>query len=228
MVTKNNDEVSDSIAFIDIVFTAMVTIGLTPELLQANNVSGMLSERWVQAALRGCSIALTSQEWLHLFTFLLALLTLLLSWFGVHVSLKSKPILYDNVWGMTRFILDVALVLLYGAIFIFFRQLHVVLGLLALVYGLYLVWDVFKIFEYFKTYRKEYQRENRICSIVVTHNRQLVSLLFALLFIALWLFVSHVPQWAALVLALVFTGTYRIFKIYLREWLRKTVCTSVQ
>src|SRR5262245_43861986 len=144
---NGSTKTSDTIDLIDIVFTAMVTIGLTPELLQVPHITGMLSEPWVKAALSGKPTSPTPSEWLDLGTFLVGLTTLLLSWFGIHASLRDKPIRYDRVWGMLRFMLDVVLVLLYGVILIFFRQLQIVLLLLALVYVLYVVWDIFKILE---------------------------------------------------------------------------------
>ncbi len=231
MTTSNNRQhETDTINLIDIVFTAMVTIGLTPEVLQVPHITGMLSEPWVMEALKGKPRAPAGPEFLHLGVFLVGLLTLLLSWFGIHASLEAKPIRYNNVWGMLRFMLDVALVLLYGVILIFFRQLQTVLFLIALVYTLYVVWDLFKTFEYKDKYWNiEVLRENRIKALayrlwisscrpkgghhdfrpaaeqeaqkyrgaramgswilgfVVTFQRQFVTLLFAVSFVALWL-----------------------------------------
>jgi Protein of unknown function (DUF2934) len=123
----------------------------------------MLSESWVKDALSGKPIAPTYLELLDLGVFLVGLLTLLLSWFGIHVSLRANPIQSSGISGMIRFVLDVMLVLLYGVILIFFRQLHAVLLLLAIVYSLYVVWDLFKTFEYrTKFWNLEAIKENQI------------------------------------------------------------------
>jgi hypothetical protein len=225
MATSNNrQQGSDTIDLIDIVFTAIVTIGLTPEVLQVQHITGMLSEPWVKAALEGKPIAPTAPEFLHLGVFLVGLLTLLLSWFGIHASLRANPIRYDSVWGMLRFILDVMLVLLYGVILVFFRQLQTVLFLLALVYILYVVWDLFKTFEYRDKYwNSEVHRENRrmlehwgnwIPGFFVTFRRQFVSLLFAVSFVALRLLWNPTRVWTALALVLALTVLYRVTKTF--------------
>jgi Protein of unknown function (DUF2934) len=146
--SQNGQQTSDSIDLIDIVFTAVVAIGLTPEVLQKDHLTGMLSESWVKNALSGKPISFSYTEVLDLGVFLVGLLTLLLSWFGIHVSLRANPIRSTGMSGMFRFVLDVVLILLYGVILIFFRQLNAVLLLLAIVYSLYVVWDVLKTVEY--------------------------------------------------------------------------------
>lgn len=185
----------------------------------------MLSEPWVKAALEGNPTIPTGAEFLNLGVFLVGLLTLLLSWFGIHASLAANPIRYNSVWGMLRFMLDVVLVLLYGVILVFFRQLHSVLLLLALVYTLYVVWDLFKTFEYRDKYWSvEVLRENSrkapvswgksIAGFVITFQRQLVSLLFTVSFLALWLLWDPTRAWSALALVLTLTVLYRVTKTF--------------
>ena len=258
MATPGSDhQTSDSIDLIDIVFTAMVTVGLTPEILQVNHITGMLSEPWVMAALKGAPRVPLTFELFDLGTFLLGLLTLLLSWFGIHASLQANPIQYSTNWGMLRFVLDVTLVLLYGVILIFFQQLHAVLFLLAVVYSLYVVWDIFKTLEYQEDYwNREVLHKNRInwlayrrwekacrpkdrdkefwfaaeeeaksssqggalrsriMAFATTFKRQLVSMLFAISFVGLWLTWSPTRAFIALVLATVWTVLYRISKAH--------------
>ena len=75
-----DDKDSDSIDLLDIVFTAVLTIGLTPEMLDRK---GMLSEAWARSATTGTSVAISPDECLHALTFLVGISTLLLSWFGI-------------------------------------------------------------------------------------------------------------------------------------------------
>jgi hypothetical protein len=258
MANSNSDHLtSDSIDLIDIVFTAMVTVGLTPEILQVSHINGMLSESWVKAALAGTPQAPSTMELLDLGAFLLGLFTLLLSWFGIHASLQANPIHYDTNWGMLRFVLDVTLVLLYGVILIFFRQLHAVLFLLSVVYLLYVVWDIFKTLEYRDSFwSREILHQNRIkwiiyrcwvkacrpkgrqkefsetakqealdhqwhnapvshvMAVAITFQRQLVSLLFAISFVSLWLMWSPARASIALGLAIAWTILYRVSKAH--------------
>jgi hypothetical protein len=116
MALPSTDQQSgDHFDFLDILFAAMVTIGLTPEVLQVNHLNGMLSETWVKEMLTNNTPANPSREEReHLGAFFVGLLTLILSWFGVRASLRNNPIRSDDVFGMFRFIFDVMLILLYG------------------------------------------------------------------------------------------------------------------
>ena len=149
---SNSNDRSDSVELIDIVFTAVLTIGLTPELLQISHIRGMLSEDWVKAAYEGNWRLPSAHEFTHLVLFTVGALTLLLSWFGVHASLRRQPIKYESGFGMFRFMLDVALVLSYGLVLIFFKQLQIVVFLLAVIYTTFFFWDILKTLEYRDVY----------------------------------------------------------------------------
>jgi hypothetical protein len=221
--SESTTNASDSLDLIDLVFAATITVGLTPELLGQDNITGMLSEPWVKSALAEDPFSFTSAEILHALTFLVGLITLLLSWFGVHASLRAKPILPGTVCGMLRFVLDVALVISYGVVLIFFRQLNVVLMLLAMIYIAFVVWDTLKTIEHWKinssngrkeTGQKGQRCRERVCSAISRFSRQLVSLVFAILFLVVWLCWNDAWSWSAVVLALLFTLLYRVAKLY--------------
>ena len=224
---------SDSINLLDIIFTAVLTVGLTPEII---GFKGMLSEGWVMGAMAGKSVDLTSQEIVHLIAFATGVSTLLLSWFGIHASLQARPIKYGSTWGMFRFILDVALIFSYGLVLLFFRQLTAVVFLLMLIYGTFVIWDIFKIAEY----RDEYFDPRRIQhlrlsvrapvssarSLIAYFPRQFVSLWFAICFSVLWIVSSiGVPlaQVSIALLALLFTALYRIGKSHPKICVRATL-----
>jgi hypothetical protein len=232
MAVTRSDGESGSLDFIDFVFTTAVAIGLTPELLQVSHVTGLLSEPWVIATLKGSPMVPCGPEAVHFGSFMVGLLTLLLSWFGLHASLRAKRIGYDSVWGMLRFILDVTLVLVYGVVLIFFRRLLTVLFLLALIYVLYVVWDLFKTLEYRTDYwRSEVWRKQgqalvdcgarwplhagrTVAGAAYTFRRQLVSCVFAVSFVALWCIGYGLPLWITLCVAFALTFLYRISKLF--------------
>jgi hypothetical protein len=138
---------NEPIDMIDIVFTVALGIGLTPEVLGHEKFHGILSEGWVYSALWGNWQQPCKDDWFRFFTLFLGLLTLLLSWFGVHSSLKSHAIKYEFI-GMCRFFFDITLVILYLFILIFFRNFCFVMILLFIVYLFYFVWDILKTLEY--------------------------------------------------------------------------------
>lgn len=151
-------------------------------------------------------------ELVSLGTFLLGLLTLVLSWFGYHASMKRRPLKDDTVCGMGRFVLDVVLVIIYAVILLQFRYPHRVLLLLAAVYCSYFFWDLLKIREY----REEYEERRASQPRGQVYRRELVSLYAACYFSALYAFsvqigILGIP--AAIVLAIALTIFYRVHKI---------------
>jgi hypothetical protein len=221
----NDDRQSgDHFDFLDILFAAMVTIGLTPEVIQVTHLPGMLSENWVKNVLADKPLTLTNEEQKHFGTFIVGLLTLILSWFGVRVSLRKHPIRSDNVFGMFRFIFDVVLILLYGIILLVFKHIGSVLILLIIVYGIYFVWDVLKSFEYRERYwtengRREYLESEQVKSsywsdIWNIFCRMIVSLLFFISFICLYVCWPSGRFLSMLLLAGLLTILYRVAKIH--------------
>jgi hypothetical protein len=96
-------------------------------------------------------------EIFRLATFCLGFVVLLLAWLGYHQSIRSKPLR-----GLGRFVIDVILVMIYSAILLKFRSFPAVLDLICIVYALYSLWDLVKVFEYSEVYRNGllgYKRE---------------------------------------------------------------------
>jgi hypothetical protein len=108
-------------------------------------------------------------------TFALGFLTLVLSWLGYHQSIKSKPLK-----GYGRFIIDVTLVVIYAMILVKFENLNAVLLLLAIVYLLYLLWDIFKINEYKEQYDLRLSRGKR-------YHREIVTAIWFGWFLLIWI-----------------------------------------
>jgi hypothetical protein len=128
--------------FLDFLFTVSMGIGLTPELLQLTFIKGLLQEGWALGEGRYPN----TEEWLHIFSFILGFLTLTLSWYGYHGSLEKHPHKYDSGKDMARFVLDVVLVIFYGLMMVRFKNLTVVLVLLAIVFFVYSIWDAIKFY----------------------------------------------------------------------------------
>lgn len=200
---ENNTEPA-GIDFLDFLFTVSMSIGLTPEVLGREYITGLLSESWVR---EGRSPS--GSDAFNLGVFLLGFLTLTLSWFGYHGSIKKRPLKYDTLSGMVRFIFDVLLVIIYGLILLRFRDFGIVLGLVVAAHLIFVIWDCFKIIEHWETYRDVpgpfYLQRFR---------REYVSGLYFILFFLLWVFSRYWPSWLSLILAITFTVLYRVNKNY--------------
>lgn len=109
---KRTDERA-GVDFLDFLFTIAISVGLTPELLQINGVTGLLSEPWNLQGTR-----LSSEDAFNLGVFFLGLFNLILSWFGYHASIDTRPLNYKSGFGMARFVIDVFLVLMFGVMLI--------------------------------------------------------------------------------------------------------------
>lgn len=129
------------IGFLDFLFTVAISAALTPEKLGVSKqLTGVLAERWVQAGdtPRGGEV-------FDLAVFALGFLTFAFSWFGYHRSVETRPLKYDSVWSMFRFVLDILLIILYALAMVQYKNLSAVLSILTLVYFLYIVWDILKV-----------------------------------------------------------------------------------
>src|SRR6266850_6590547 len=82
------------IDFLDPLFAVAISIGFQ---------NGILLEPWLQNW-----VWPKSGELFHLFVFVLGMLTITLSWFGYHQSIRNKPLESNG-----RFILDIELLILY-------------------------------------------------------------------------------------------------------------------
>jgi len=197
------------IEFLDFVFTVAMSVGLLPEPLNIPHLKGVLSEPWLMRwSPPSCP------EAVNFCTFALGLLTLILSWFGYHASMKRRPLKDDTVCGMVRFVLDVMLVIVYAVIMLQFRYPDRVLLLLVAVYWVYFVWDMLKILEYWKDPDEQKLRAGGALREV--YRRQLVSLYAAGYFTAVYVFsiqtgILCIP--AAIVVAILLTVFYRVHKI---------------
>lgn len=97
----------------------------------------------------------------HLLVFVLGILTITLSWFGYHQSIRKKAI-----EGNGRFILDVWLLILYSLLLFQYRNFGAVLFILAAIYFSFILWDILKVIEHLEDYQivgdgplKRYARE---------------------------------------------------------------------
>ena len=144
---------SAGIGLLDILFTAALSLGMTPELFSnATHLTGPLSEAWVRKG-----VWPSPGEFLALCVFFLGLFTTIFSWFGYHRSINERPLKYTSPWSLGRFTIDVILIIMYGLMMIFFRHLDVVLLLLMIIFLLYAVWDGLRFWEY----REDYGGEKR-------------------------------------------------------------------
>lgn len=190
--------------FLDFLFTVAISVGLTPEVLQIPGVTGLLSEEWQKTG-RWPSM----DETFNIGVYLLGFLNLTLSWFGYHASIRARPLNYFSGYGMTRFIFDVLLVIIYGINFIKYRSFDVIFSLLLIIYFIFVVWDYLKVCEYWET-----EFKNKTGTRLQRYRREWVSLFaFAIVaLIVLLYFLFHINRWIALALAVFITVFYRFNK----------------
>lgn len=150
----------------------------------------------------------------NIVTLFLGYSTVVLSWVGYHRSIRSKPIKLDTMPGFWRFVFDIVLLFLYWLILVKFENFWLVLMLLAIIYGVFVIWDVFKWREYKDVMELE------------SHRRRGVSTLWAILFAALFMIywrvscadeLPNVKDWSFLALAYVATISYRLNKEHFRS-----------
>ena len=132
-MTNSSDEPA-GLDFLDFLFTVAISVGLTPEVLQIPGVSGFLSEEWQKSG-RWPS----TDEFFNIGVYLLGFFNLTLSWFWYHASIKTRPLNYFSGYGMTRFILDVLLIIMYGIMLIKYRSFNVAISILLIIYFIFAV-----------------------------------------------------------------------------------------
>jgi hypothetical protein len=144
----------------------------------------------------------TGNEWFPLLVFILGFVTLVWSWVGYHQSIIDKPLK-----GLLRFLLDVLLVTAYAVVLMEVRRFAFVLVMLAVVYGLFILWDAAKIQEYPEKFESWMPWSSR-------NPREQVTVAFFVLFVALAIAYQIFPlgRWPALILAFTFTVAYRLWK----------------
>jgi hypothetical protein len=115
--------------FIDLLFAVALDAGLSQGILQAE---------WLRDWRPPSGV-----EFLHFWTFVLGLSTVAVSWVGYHQAVEYRPL-----QSAARFGVDVCLLLLYILMLIKYSDLRAVVLILAVIYFLYLCWDVATAVEY--------------------------------------------------------------------------------
>jgi hypothetical protein len=156
------------------------------------------------------------EPWLfHVATLSLAYLTVILSWIGYHVSMKTRWIDVSQTSGKWRFFLDVLLLFSYFILLVSFKYLKRELWMMAFIFLMFFFWDLAKRFEW-REEDKELPTEDRTKSVA----RRGVTVFWFVAFFALALFyqlVAPTPafpclHWVAFFLAILFTVLYRVHK----------------
>ncbi|HEX8458365.1 MAG TPA: hypothetical protein VF656_13780 [Pyrinomonadaceae bacterium] len=213
---NSNDGETAGLDLLDFLFTLAISIGLSPGILGIDDWPGILSEDWMKS---GRLPTRANGELHHFMVFVLGFLTLTLSWFGYHASIKTRPLRYKTAWGMIRFVIDVLLVVTYGLILLQFKNLGFVIFLLFVVHLIFVIWDILKIGEYWK----EFQEKRSIENFYNAYRREFISLLCLLYFFGLWLFSHRLSARLLISLAIFFTIFYRIQKMYTLKQLGRKI-----
>jgi len=208
MASGDDDHIG--VDFIDPLFA--VALGLNFEALQ--------KEPWFTDWL------LIVHSWQNCFVFLtlvLAWATVILSWVGYHRSIKTNPIKVQTLAGWCRFILDVLLLVFYSILLVSYANFKVELRVLAVVFFLFIVWDIFKKKEHPIGDYKRKNPDDYEARWKASGQQRGVTVVWFVYFLLLTLFYAvHPPQspcgredWLVLMLALLGTVLYRVHKKHL-------------
>ena len=67
----------------------------------------------------------------------------------VHYSLSIRRWPYTwSLWGIMRFITDIVILMLYISLGVFIESLDIVIKLIVAIFGVYIIWDLFRYVEY--------------------------------------------------------------------------------
>jgi hypothetical protein len=97
-------------------------------------------------------VFLSSRNFLNLTTLLdivLGYAVVITSWIGYHTSTRKLPIR-----NILRFAVDVVLLFLYYLIFVNVESFTMVVAILTFVFGLFLLWEVIRLFEYIENLKE--------------------------------------------------------------------------
>jgi hypothetical protein len=119
--------------FIRRLFAVAVSVGFAATLIKM---------KWVE---NGTFPA--EQEWEQLAILATGLIATVLSWDGYLASIADKPL---NGYG--RFVIDILLVFIYMFFLISSQRANFWLPILAIIFGLYVIWDMFTVREHMRSY----------------------------------------------------------------------------
>jgi hypothetical protein len=84
----------------------------------------------------------------HVATLSLTYFTVISSWIGYHVSVKTRGIDVENPYGKWRFFFDIMLLFSYFVLFVSFENFKRELWILAFIYFVFIFWDQMKRLEW--------------------------------------------------------------------------------
>lgn len=205
MASSDDDHIG--VDFIDPLFA--VALGLNFEALQ--------KESWFTDWL---SIVHSPQNCFIFLTLVLAWATVILSWVGYHRSIKTNPIKVQTFAGWCRFILDVLLLVFYSILLVSYADFKVELRVLAVVFSLFIVWDIFKKREHpIEDYEKKYKDDYEVKWKTAGQQRGVTVVWFVFFLLLMIFYAPHPPQscpscedWLFLALACLGTVFYRVHK----------------
>ncbi len=185
-------ESSTFIDFLDPLFAVAIGVGF----------EGILLEPW----LKEWRIP-KGQDLFSLFVFILGILTITLSWFGYHKSIRKM-----SIEGRGRFIVDIELLILYILLVYQYKNLGAVLFILAAIYLSFVLWDLLKIAEHPEKYPSKDENGKEI-NLFTRYNRELITFQWSVIFL-IFPIAHHFSGDTNYLLILAYLGTvfYRVDK----------------
>jgi len=163
MANGNGPQSSIFIDFLDPLFAVAIGIGFQ---------DGILLEPWLKQWRLPKGSDLFS-----LFVFMLGILTITLSWFGYHKSIRNK-----SIEGNGRFIVDIELLILYILLVYQYKNFGAVLFILAAIYLSFVLWDLLKIGEHPEKYPSKDQNSGKI-GFFTRYVRELITFQWLVIFL---------------------------------------------
>jgi amino acid transporter len=117
---------SDSVTFIDVLFAVVMSLGLAK----------IMTRPWFKPEPEGAAPAIAFE----ILVILIGYLTLLLSWWGYHRSIRRRRIPSGAI-GQAIFAVDILILVGYWLLLVMFESFLFVLCVLLAIYLMYVIWD---------------------------------------------------------------------------------------
>ena len=158
----DGQNLNDSVTFIDLLFAVVISLGLTQ----------IMARPWFKSMADGTASGIAFE----ILVILLGYLTLILSWWGYHRSVKGRRY-PEGLLGGAIFAVDILIVVGYWLLLVKFESFCVVLSVLLAIYVMYVVWD---LLWWLKDRPKTDPKPRRRCAVTILWDVALRDIFYCL------------------------------------------------
>ncbi|MFQ6026197.1 MAG: hypothetical protein ACE5Q6_01640 [Dehalococcoidia bacterium] len=123
-----------AVDFIEILFAVILGLGFQE----------IMGRTWFKDSLS----SFNARAGFEIFSFVLGYITVILSWYGYHRSIGERPIDLETKFGISRFLIDIFLLVLYWLLLVKSGSPWFMLLALGVIWALYFLWDLFEGLEH--------------------------------------------------------------------------------